>query len=44
MDIFEFMKVLIGTFAAIFLFAGAFKILLEMEEDKTRRRKDERDD
>ena len=44
MDIFEFMKVLIGTFAAIFLFAGAFKILLELEIEKDEGRKDERDD
>ena len=44
MDLLDFMRVFFGTFAAIFLFAGAFKILLELEEEKTERRKNERDD
>ena len=44
MDLLDFMKVLIGAFAAIFLFAGAFKVLLELEIEKDEGRKNERDD
>jgi hypothetical protein len=43
MDLLDFMRVFLGTGAVIFLFAGAFKILLELEEEKSERRKNERD-
>lgn len=44
MDLLDFMRVFLGTGVAIFLFAGAFKILLQLEIEKDERRKNERND
>jgi hypothetical protein len=44
MDLLDYMRVFLGTGVAICFFAGAFKILLELEIEKDEGRKNERDD